>query len=192
MIEQTSKFIPLAIAAALVLGACQTTDQQTTQLPTLETASEESTSVTDPNEPASGDNDAEVDPELAMAEFEACMAEAGIELGTAEEEGEFVQSFEIEAGDAAPDAAEDIEAAFEQCNSILENSFGEFDISPEEQAELDDANLALTRCLAEAGFDVDFSDGGFTLDDTIDFAEFEAAMTSCAPDTEFGTVGGDQ
>lgn len=189
-----TKLVALAFATALTLGACQTTDQVRADLPTLTAPASDGSADTE--EGGTRDEDEEVseaDADLAMAQFESCMSDAGVEIGGAGADGGFTESFESDT-DVSNEAADvtDIEAAMEKCNSILEDAFGEFDLSPEEEAELEDANLELSRCLADAGFDVDLSSSSFTLDESIDFEEFEAAMTACSPDTEFGSAGVDE
>ena len=194
MIERPSMtaLLVLALATALMLGACQASDEVSAELPTLAEPSAEASGETE--DARSDDTEvSEADADLAMAQFESCMSDAGIELGSPGADGVFVESFESDT-DATREftGQAEIEAALEQCNTILEDTFGSFELSPEEQAEMDDANLELSRCLAEAGYDVDLSGGVFELDQTTKFEEFEAAMTACSPDIEFGTLGADE
>lgn len=184
-----TKLVALAFATALSLGACQTTDEVAAELPTLEEPAAEGAEDIE-NKDSEDSEVSEADAELAMAQFESCMSDAGIDIGAVGADGGFTESFESDT-DASSETANntDIEAAMDECNSILEDAFGEFDLSPEQQAELEDSNLELSRCLADAGFDVDLSGGSFALDESIDFEEFEAAMATCAPDTEFGSTG---
>ena len=122
-----------------------------------------------------------------MAEYEQCLADNGIDLASSGEDGDaFAMEFESEAGADEELAMEDFEAAAAECDSILEDAFGEFELSPEEEAEMADQMLEMQRCLAEKGIDIETDDGNgaFQIGGDLDFDEMEAAMDECSPDTE--------
>ena len=203
----TRRFRTGAIAVAMVLAAgCAAGDGDddagAAELPTLQSgasddeAADESTSESDDSGGGGArGSDEEVDPEIAMAEYEQCMADQGIDLDFGEAvDGAVVEEFEIDedAADGGADAAiaiddlDEFEAAAGECDQILEEAFGEFELTPEEEAEFADQMLELERCLSDEGFDIDMSGNAFELDEDIDFEAFEEAMRTCEPDTQFG------
>lgn len=195
---RTAALAPL-IAMLLALAACGSAAADTSatgaELPTLETADAADGSTDDADEDAT-DGDAEeadgpVDPEIAMAEYERCLADEGIELPSMEDgDGAMVLEFEAaEGGDGEPGDPEAFEAAFEKCDELLTDAFGEFEMTPEQEAEMADQMLEMQRCLADLGFEIDLDGAAFELDPTIDFDEFEAAMDECAPEGVVSATG---
>ncbi len=177
----------LLLAAACGSGADSSADAgDTAELPTLQSETEPE-SATNGGEDTSTDADDEpVDPEIAMAEYERCLADAGIELPEASTDGD-AMVLEFEADENAEGGFDDPEAfdeAFAKCDELLTDAFGEFEMTPEEEAEMADQMLEMQRCLADLGFDIDFGDGtgAFELDQSIDFEEFDAAMQECSPE----------
>ena len=178
------------IALTLGLAACGSAANEDAAsadaLPTLENTTDTSTDD-DADSGDESDADAEdVDPEIAMAEYEQCLADNGIDLASSGEDGDaFAMEFEVEPGDEDL-VMEDFEAAAAECDSILEDAFGEFELSPEEEAEMADQMLEMQRCLAEKGIDIETDDGNaaFQIGGDLDFDEMEAAMDECSPDTE--------
>ncbi len=146
---------------------------------------------------ASSADDEEVDPEIAMAEYEKCMADQGLDMQfVTEGDGAMIETF-----DAAPEDLDDgksisdfrfeeFEAAEEICGPILEEAFGSFEMTPEQEAEMADEMLELSRCMSDAGFDIDMTGGAFQLDENIDFEAFEEAMSTCGNAIE--TIGAGQ
>lgn len=130
----------------------------------------------------------ERDIELAMAEFEDCMADHGIEVSSAiagDGGAEMSQESHSDATAGASDveiSIEDFEAAAEECDELLDGVIQDLDdLSPEQRAELADMNLQFEQCMAEQGFDVSPDESGaFTLGPEIDFDEFEAASNDCS------------
>ena len=134
---------------------------------------------------------APVDPDQAFAEFEACMAEYGVTVAIGGPGGASVDELDP-TGDQPFEniTPEDIEAADAACQPILDNAFGSFDLSPEQEAEQADAMLEMQQCLSAAGFDIDMTGNAFQLSSDIDFDEFDKAMNACAPDGAIAGVSG--
>ncbi len=182
---RTAKVASLALASAILLGACGSgSDQaQEAELPSLnESAVSETTVVPEQSE-------TKIDPEEAMAKFEACMADHGVDVASFGPGGGGAKLGEDASDDDSPtpdfDAA-DFEEANAACEPILTDAFGEFEMSPEDEAKFDDDMLAMQKCLSDKGFEIDLSGGSFELDDSIDFDEFQQAMNTCAPEGAFG------
>lgn len=190
------RLFALALAAALSLGACGSASDSgdaAAELPTLSAADDTSSDSGDSDGDGTElDNaDAEqVDPELVMADYEKCLADLGVDVDFAGAGGASIESFETDEEDDATGTPnlEDFEAAAEQCDSILDDAFGDFDLTPEQEAEQADQMLVYERCMADAGFDIDTSGGVMELDADIDFEAFEAANESCAQ--SFGELSG--
>ncbi len=132
----------------------------------------------------------EVDPEEAFARFGACMAEYGVTVvsgtGGAAVPGDAPGDLPTE-----PVTAEKLEEAQRECDPILEEAFGSFDLHPEQDVELADQMLALQLCLADEGFDIDLSGNSFSMDQSqIDMAGFDAAFNRCNQEAGLGPVGG--
>lgn len=174
--------IAFAGALMLALAACggNSAENPTPTLPTLtEEATTEDTATTTTEA---------VDPEEAFQEYEACMQEHGIEMPDAQG-GDGVVAFE-------DDGSFDI-AAFEEasvaCDPILEAAFGEFEMTPEQEAEFRDQELALAQCMRDNGIDWPDpgSDGSTVIDigADVDPEDVNAALEACAPDI-FGESGG--
>ena len=134
-----------------------------------------------------------LDPEEASLAFEECMAEHGVEVHVfAASEGEpnerSLQVDELEPSEDRPPPPdpEALEAAQEECNPLLQGAFGELELSPEQEAEMRDAQLELQRCLEDRGidgFEPDGDDGGFEMrldPEAEDFEEVQEAMRECS------------
>ncbi len=186
----SAKIASLGLASVLLLGACGSSSEQGKgdELPTLndsaetETESETTRTTSDIKEP--------VDPEQAFAQYEACMSDHGVDVSALTPGGGGATVNNDGAGDKdssipAPNAA-DFEEANTACESILKDAFGEFEMSPEDEAKLADELLDMQKCLADKGFDIDLAGGSFEVDESVDFDEFQQAMNSCAPEGTFG------
>lgn len=175
--------IAFAGALTLVLAACGGTGADTTT-PTLPTLTEESTA----DAAATTTTTEAVDPEEAFQAYEACMRDHGIELPDMSEGG----GVEIVEGDTLD--LEAFEAAGAECDSILEAAFGEFELSPEQEAEMMDQQLAFAQCMRDNGIDwPDPSSDNSTmieLGDDMDPETVNAAMEVCAPEMFDGSGGG--
>lgn len=174
--------IAFAGALVLVLAACGG-DGANGTTPTLPTLSEEPTS----EETAETTTTEAVDPEQAFQEYTACMQEQGIEMPDPQDGGV------IAIGSHDGFDFESFEAAAAECDPILEAAFGEFEMTPEQEAEMRDQELAMAQCMRDNG--IDWPDPGsdgstmIELGDDIDPEEIDAALEACAPDI-FGEGGG--
>ncbi|MCP4967763.1 MAG: hypothetical protein GY926_21330 [bacterium] len=174
----------VATALLLVLGACggDTADTTTPTLPTLseDTAAADTMTAT------------EVDPEEAFQEYSACMREQGIEMPDPESGGD-TGTISIEGGPGDFDFTAFKEAAAE-CGRSLDAVFGEFEMSPEQEAERMDQELAFAQCMRDEGVDwpdPDTSDGGMMVEipSDIDPEQMNEAMQTCS-ESVYGTEGG--
>lgn len=170
-------------AVLLVLAACG--GDGTSTAPTLPTvnAAETSDSTTTTTEA--------VDPEEAFQQYTECMREHGVEMPdpTSGDGGGVISigagGIDLEAMDAAAAA----------CDPILEDAFGEFELTPEQQTEMLDQELAFARCMRDNGVDWPDPSGDMSgpvaieLPDNVDPEDLNAAMEVCSKDA-FGTDGG--
>lgn len=171
-------------ALLLVLAACggETATTTTPPLPTMSEQRADATTTTT----------AAVDPEEAFQEFTACMREHGINMPDPETEGGADGAvISIEGGGPMdPEAFEEAAAA---CDPILEAAFGEFELSPEQEAEMMDQQLAFAQCMRDNGVDWPdpSGDGGtmIELGDDISSETIHAAMEICREGT-FGSSDG--
>jgi hypothetical protein len=161
---------------------------------------------------ATDDPTAPTDPEDAFALFDECMADAGFDFGGSmtsidgessravisispdgsatgadpQQEAESFEDFDFEAMDAADTG----------CSVHLSNLDDDFDLSPEEQAQFDDAMLEFTKCMEEQGIEIPELEGGSGIViagpdlgddpqsgapsfDDIDFEAMDAAFAEC-------------
>ena len=130
----------------------------------------------------------EEEAEAAQVRFDRCMADQGIDVD--ELFGEVTDS----GGGAAVEIEVDEEVDFEAmmaeldeanriCQPILEEVFGSFELSPEDESAFTDAQAAFSECMADAGFDIDTGDDGSMVfgfeTDGDDIEPLESAMTEC-------------
>lgn len=172
------------VAMVLALAACDgvAAGNTTPTLPTLNEATTDEASATTSTTEA-------VDPEVAFQEYAACMQEHGIEMPDPESDGDAVGI--VVEGDFDPEAFEEATA---QCDPILEAVFGEFEMTPEMEAELRDQELAFAHCMRDNGVEEwpDPGAGGGTmieLGDNADPVKVEAAIETCSQEI-FGDLGG--
>jgi hypothetical protein len=148
------------------------------------------------------------DIEEAMTLFQACMEEHGVEGGgmmvaTSFGEGGTIEVRNDEIDEPGPQMRmeeidpEVFEAADEACRGHLDNAMPEFDLTPEQEAAMEDASLEFTACMEAAGVEMPemSTPGGDTLTlnvsggeatssagvaiDDIDFEEFNRAAEGC-------------
>ena len=139
------------------------------------------------------DDTTATDPEEAMLAFTECMRDHGIDMPDPQvgEEGEFGINLE-----ATPENEDDLEAAQEACQPLLEDVRGEIEIDPEREAEMRQQMLDFAECMRDHGIDMPdpvFSDdGGFVVQqegpggNVRDDPDFEAAAEECSPEDGFG------
>lgn len=181
--SRSKRVLLLLGALLLLLAACGGNSGDTTT-PTLPTLTEETTAAAE----ATTTTEA-VDPEDAFQEYTACMREHGIEMpDPTSGDGGGVISIGGEAGDM-----EAFEEAGTACDPILEAAFGEFELSPEQEAEMMDQQLAFAQCMRDNGIDWPdpTSDNSqmIELGDDMDPETLNAAMETCAPEMFDGSGG---
>jgi len=162
------------VAVLLLAASCGTSNAAedetgiaTLSDPSIGAAGDEST-----NESASDALEAPENPEDAFLLFDKCMAEEGFDfestggsggLGVEPSDesnatGSDPQSSEQAAGDLDFDKFTE---ANDKCAPHLRNIDTGFDMTPEQEAALDDAELAWRKCMEDQGVDVpDFGEGG--------------------------------
>ena len=120
----------------------------------------------------------ELTAEEAQLKFEQCLLDAGIDSPFAGTEGESIGASEDGAGIAFELDEEDFEA-FEKCNEILSESFGEFTPSPEQEAIIQDAQLEFDQCMTDKGFDVS-GGASFELGEGVSIDDLQVASDECS------------
>ena len=176
--------IAAAALAALLLAACGggadsssgDSDQEVASLGTG-TAAPTGSDVTASSAP--------IDPEEAQLAFAECMREHGIEMPDPGAGG----GIDIVA---TPETEDEMNAAMEECQPLLENARGAMEIDPEQEAELREQMLEFTECMREQGIDMPdpvFDDeGGFSVraeagervgSSPRDDEDFQAAAEEC-------------
>lgn len=180
-----------ALMLMALVGCGAANDDESTaanELPSIQSDAGDDTATDDPTGDSSEDADV-VDPDLAFAEYEKCMEDNGIEMEAAGD-GAFTQSVEMSADEPSDGISLDqlSEEAFAEaadaCDPILEDAFGSFELSPDEEAEVADRQLDFQKCLKDQGFDADAGEGGsLTITGEFDEADFQAAADACGAET---------
>ena len=169
--------ISACASAALLLSACGSggASNSSDGIASLDTiaqvASDSESSDTDDANASNGGGESdgevsEVGYEKAIAEYEQCLDDIGLGGLFADEGGDGVATdVAVESsgdGGALEGDPAELDAQFErmqeECDPIIAAVSQDFELSPEEEAELADADLAFARCMREAGFD--FPDPG--------------------------------
>lgn len=178
-----TRLMILVGALLLTLAACGG-DTADTTVPTLPTLSDETTEAV----PETTSTTEALDPEEAFQEYTECMREHGIDMPDPGSEDGMIS---IEGSSEDLDFSALDEAAAE-CDPILEAAFGEFELNPEQQAELMDQELAFAQCMRDTGVDWPDPDpnGGNTiaLPDDVDPETVDAAIGKCSEEA-FGAGG---
>ncbi len=184
--KPTRRWSTVFVAAIAVLAAACGSSSSAADAPELASIDEPTATTTaTEDEPEAAETPEAVDPDQAFAEFEACMADHGVTVAIGGVGGASVDELDPSSDQIEEVTPEDLEGAEAACEPILDNAFGSFDLSPEQEAERADELLEMQQCLAEAGFDLDMSGGRFEVPQDVDFDEFDNAMNDCAPE---GTV----
>jgi hypothetical protein len=94
----------------------------------------------------------------AMLEYAACMREHGIDMpdpqfGADGEGGVMIGGPGPDGGGQGP-AQEDFEAADEACQPIMDEVRPDIQLTPEEQAEMQDQQVAVAQCMRDKGWDM--------------------------------------
>ncbi len=193
-----SVWTALLLTLGLLAAACGT-QAETDERSVAALADTESADGTEDSSDQSDDGDDEEptqdDIERAELQFEQCLEDNGVSTGggifgnsdgeSVAEIEEFggedgsVQSFEIGEGEF-----EEFEAAMAECDKLLEDVYGTFTPSPEEEAAMQDAQAAFDACMAENGLAVESEgeDGALSIQvgSDEDFEELEAVMNECS------------
>ncbi len=131
-----------------------------------------------------------VDPDEAFADYEACMAEHGLALPTIDADGDETVTIQAIEEDIDFEAWEEAEQA---CAPILEAAFGEFEMSPEEEAEFMDQQLEFAKCMRDNGVDwpdpTSDANAIIELPEELDMETLDAALQTCEMDV-FGNEHG--
>ncbi len=181
-------------AALLLLGACGTsgaTDSANSGESATATIASIAPETTDAESPEEDETaaDSPTEEESILA-YNNCMTDLGVNeqfLINPDLQGEEAESSQIiiggdgEGGEAAitEEDFEVLQEAQKECDPILENAFGSFDLSPEQEAAQKDTELKWSRCMEEQGIDINISGGGFELSGDIDQAAMEEASEKC-------------
>lgn len=163
-----------AVAAVLIFAAaCSADGSAGTDDPAVATLQTEADTGVDPAVTSDETDTLEApdDPELAFALYDECMSEAGFDFGTsiAGVSGDGIVIEDLSPDEIDPQAqavtgpeefGETFRAADEACQPHLANLDLSFDLTPEQEAELEDAQLAWAECMRANGIDVpDFDTG---------------------------------
>jgi hypothetical protein len=150
----------------------------------------ESTETTDNGATRDGE-DGDADPQQAALDFAECMREHGIDMPdpqVSEDGGVLAQ---VGEEGATPPDEEELQAAQEACDHIMEDAFDDVEApDPEQQAEMEEQALAFAECMREHGIDMpdpQFDESGrvtqrIDADSGVDPGDpdFEAAQEACA------------
>jgi hypothetical protein len=183
--------IPTAVGALLAIGllasACGST--ATDDGPEVAALPPENGESAAPADDADGDTSvdpeevSEEDAEAAMFRYDQCMIDNGVDVDELFGDVEDGGTVTIEADDDFDAQYAAYEAANEECESILEEVFGDFSLSPEQEVEFADAEAKFNQCMTDSGFPISSSGegeaAGFEVDAEADFEELEAAMDEC-------------
>ncbi len=184
-----------ALATTLAVSACGTADTATDEPAVAALDTDAATSDTQDASTSDGDDNSEppsdADIERAELQYQQCLEDNGIST-----EGLFEDSGgEVIAGDDTTDGEgmaqeletdgdfEAVNAAFEECDALLEDVYGAFTPSPEEEAALQDAQAAFETCMADNGMDIDTSGQGGIVSFEIETGEeddFEQIIDECS------------
>jgi hypothetical protein len=185
----------MAALSITLFGACGGGDDDTASSEVASLDDQGSSSDSTPDT-ATDDSVSPEDREEALAEFAQCMRDHGVDMDDPQFDAQGGGGIELEA---TPENEDDIEAAQEACQPILEEAMGDLEIDPEQQAEMREQMLEYAQCMRDHGIDMpdpQFSDdGGFVIQagpevdkrgsgggDPRDDPDFEAADEECRPE----------
>jgi hypothetical protein len=185
----------MAALSIALLGACGGDDDDTSSSDVASLDDEGASSDSTPDDTATDGSVSPEDREEAMLEYAQCMRDHGIDMEDPTFDGEGGGGINL---DATPENEDEIEAAQEVCQPILEDAMGEIEIDPEQEAELREQMLEYAQCMRDHGIDMpdpEFGDDGFVIQQGPRVAEddpdFEAADEECRPE-EMGPGPGAQ
>lgn len=181
MTSRRTRLGALAIAAGLLFAACGNGTVDEASQGELASIASSTTA------PATADTpSAPVDQDEAFARFSACMAEHGVAVNFGTGGGAPVPGETPDDVSSDPISPEKVEEADAECSPILEESFGSFDLDPEQEAEMADQMLSLQLCLADEGYEIEINGNGFSPGQVSDMDEFNAALDQCGREIGLG------
>ncbi|MEM8619052.1 MAG: hypothetical protein AAGF73_04980 [Actinomycetota bacterium] len=140
--RRSSIALSLAAVGGLTLAACGGSSDDNSGIASLDGATDEAA--------------ADIDPELAMVDYQECLAENGVDLSI--ELGSGGGSFSMGGSEADPQAGgfanidlEEFRAASEACADLAEAAMGAFTPDAQEQAAMQDAQLRFQECMDDKG-----------------------------------------
>ncbi len=182
----------LLVTAALLLSACGST--QAADTPSVASLDNGETETTEGKNDGDNEEPSEADLEKAQLKYDQCMLDNGVDqdelFGDLEEdEDSGISSGQVEFTE---EDFEEFEAAQEECQPILDDAFGEFTLSPEDEAKQADVELKFNQCMADKGFDFEESEDGevIELPEDVDIDKLDEASKECNEIFEdaFGSV----
>jgi len=168
----------LTVGAAVFIAACGGVgsdggdDDGGATTPTAPSLTE-TTAGSDQTETTEEDAPNSADVQLTYAK---CMRENGVDWPDPSSDGG-TQKVDLTGVDD-----ETLAAAEKECESVLKDAYGEFELSPEDEAKKHDADLVFARCLRERGIEVPDPKPGEGMRIPIDEGkqdEMEEAMDAC-------------
>ena len=155
----------VVIAIAFFLAACgEPTDaaDEVASLGTIPTAATDLAGGSEGDSPTTTAKTSAADPEDAMVDFARCMREHGVDVPDPQTSGDGeAGGVMIEVGDDID--PEEMEAANEACQPLMEDVVGNFEPpDPEELERMQEQMLEFAQCMREHG--VDFPDPVFSGD----------------------------
>lgn len=203
----------LAAAGLLPLAACGSSDGKAAGVASAgEVDGTDATDATGPTDNGSAKPGAETDPQLALADYEKCMKDHGVNIQSSAS-GQGGNAVDGGATDTVLNedqpSPDDFDAADEACEPFLESANQAIDVTPEQQAALNDYMAEIENCMQDKGFDIPMGGAGgnavgdngagdngpvdnqssvngsdFTLPDDVDQAELDRAFSECDEETE--------
>jgi hypothetical protein len=153
-----------AALALGLLGACASGDDDDPQVASLDAGTDDTATDDTATDDTTTDDTASTDPQEAMLEFTECMRDHGIDMADPQFDGEGRGGITLEA---TPENEEELAAAQEACQPLLENARSEMELDPEQEAEMREQLLEFAECMRDHGIDMpdpQFSDdGGFVV-----------------------------
>lgn len=140
-----------AVASLVAMSACGSSDGKASDIASVEDIDGVGTTTAGSTPTSTSD-----DNDVVFADYEQCMADEGVDLPKLDDNG----GNEVDGG-AVPDVDlsdidnEALQAASEKCAYILEEIDSPLDdLTPEQQAALDDFLVKMEKCLSDKGYDV--------------------------------------
>lgn len=162
----------VSLMAVVTIGAAACSSDSTTESTDSGVASLSDQSSTTSQGSTDGvgaeDSEAPTDPDLAYALFESCMTDEGFDFSIASGSTDATDIDELGVEEVDPQgqafgSPEELNERFaeaeEKCDRHLANVENQQDLSPEEQAEFEDAQIAFADCMREKGIDIPDFDG---------------------------------